>query len=99
MKYQIYSNLVSQKFFIYQCTQETVGRAKSFFSAEYLSVVEINNKSSKKSLTILRLPLLIMSRVLALRASVKKEGTQMGEVGFEVNSEKLTKYKMNHVRA
>jgi len=60
-----------QKYFIYHCLQERGGRVKTFFSAQYLSVVEITNNSSKKSLMILRLPLLMMSRVLALQASVE----------------------------
>lgn len=61
---------LAELFFLAACSKGG-GTAKTFFSAEYLSVVEITNKSSKKSLMILRLLLLMMSRVLALRASVE----------------------------
>lgn len=57
MKCQIKDNWILQKFFIYHCLQERGGRVKTFFLAEYLSVVEITSKS----LMILRLPRVMMS--------------------------------------
>lgn len=81
MKCQIKNNLILQKFFIYHCPQEREGRVKIFFSAESLSVVEITTKCSK-SLIILRLPLVMMSRALALRASEETQETS-GEVALK----------------